>query len=92
MRPEYSHNRSVVGINLGTTNSCVSIIMEGKTSHVITNSEGTRTTPPVVVFTKHGERFIGLPAKRQAVLNSRNTGYHVRIQAVDRCVFMSVPL
>lgn len=62
----------VVGIDLGTTNSCVSI-MEGKTSRVIENSEGARTTPSVVAFTKHGERLVGLPAKRQAVVNSANT-------------------
>jgi molecular chaperone DnaK len=62
----------VVGIDLGTTNSCVSI-MEGKTSRVIENAEGARTTPSVVAFTKHGERLVGLPAKRQAVVNSSNT-------------------
>ena len=47
--------------------------MEGKTSRVIENSEGARTTPSVVAFTKHGERLVGLPAKRQAVVNSANT-------------------
>jgi hypothetical protein len=47
--------------------------MEGKTSRVIENSEGARTTPSVVAFTKHGERLVGLPAKRQAVVNSQNT-------------------
>ncbi|THH18531.1 hypothetical protein EW146_g1772 [Bondarzewia mesenterica] len=62
----------VIGIDLGTTNSCVSV-MEGKTSRVIENSEGARTTPSVVAFTKHGERLVGLPAKRQAVVNSQNT-------------------
>ena len=62
----------VIGIDLGTTNSCVSI-MEGKTSRVLENSEGARTTPSVVAFTKHGERLVGLPAKRQAVVNSANT-------------------
>ena len=62
----------VVGIDLGTTNSCVAI-MEGKTARVIENAEGARTTPSVVAFTKHGERLIGLPAKRQAVVNSANT-------------------
>jgi molecular chaperone DnaK len=61
-----------VGIDLGTTNSCVSI-MEGKTARVIENAEGARTTPSVVAFTKHGERLVGLPAKRQAVVNSTNT-------------------
>ncbi|KAG2132293.1 Hsp70 protein-domain-containing protein [Suillus bovinus] len=62
----------VVGIDLGTTNSCVSV-MEGKTARVIENSEGARTTPSVVAFTKHGERLVGLPAKRQAVVNPANT-------------------
>jgi molecular chaperone DnaK (HSP70) len=62
----------VVGIDLGTTNSCVAI-MEGKTARVIENAEGARTTPSVVAFTKHGERLVGLPAKRQAVVNSSNT-------------------
>jgi len=62
----------VVGIDLGTTNSCVAI-MEGKTARVIENAEGARTTPSVVAFSKHGERLVGLPAKRQAVVNSANT-------------------
>ncbi|RPD57734.1 heat shock protein 70 [Lentinus tigrinus ALCF2SS1-7] len=65
-------NGPVVGIDLGTTNSCVAV-MEGKTAKVIENSEGARTTPSVVAFTKHGERLVGLPAKRQAVVNSANT-------------------
>lgn len=47
--------------------------MEGKTAKVIENAEGARTTPSVVAFTKHGERLVGLPAKRQAVVNSANT-------------------
>ena len=54
----------MIGIDLGTTNSCVSV-MEGKTPRVIENSEGGRTTPSVVAFTKDGERLVGLPAKRQ---------------------------
>lgn len=62
----------VIGIDLGTTNSCVAV-MEGKTARVIENSEGQRTTPSVVAFTKHGERLVGLPAKRQAVVNPTNT-------------------
>ncbi|KAG5639111.1 hypothetical protein H0H81_006700 [Sphagnurus paluster] len=65
-------NGPVIGIDLGTTNSCVSV-MEGQTSRVIENAEGARTTPSVVAFTKHGERLVGLPAKRQAVVNSANT-------------------
>ncbi|XP_014775850.1 stress-70 protein, mitochondrial [Octopus bimaculoides] len=62
----------VIGIDLGTTNSCVSI-MEGKTPKVLENAEGSRTTPSVVAFTKDGERLAGMPAKRQAVTNARNT-------------------
>lgn len=62
----------VIGIDLGTTNSCVSV-MEGQTARVIENAEGARTTPSVVAFTKHSERLVGLPAKRQAVVNSANT-------------------
>ncbi|KAI1791226.1 heat shock protein 70 [Ganoderma leucocontextum] len=65
-------NGPVVGIDLGTTNSCVAV-MEGKTAKVIENAEGARTTPSVVAFTKHGERLVGLPAKRQSVVNSSNT-------------------
>ncbi|KAH8827934.1 heat shock protein 70 family [Flagelloscypha sp. PMI_526] len=67
-------NGPVIGIDLGTTNSCVSI-MEGKTPRVIENSEGARTTPSVVAFTKTGERLVGLPAKRQAVVNAGNTAF-----------------
>lgn len=70
--PLISSTGPVVGIDLGTTNSCVAI-MEGKTARVIENAEGARTTPSVVAFTKHGERLVGLPAKRQAVVNSTNT-------------------
>jgi molecular chaperone DnaK len=62
----------VIGIDLGTTNSCVAV-MEGQTSRVIENAEGARTTPSVVAFTKHGERLVGLPAKRQGVVNPENT-------------------
>ncbi|MEG8098737.1 molecular chaperone DnaK [Candidatus Liberibacter brunswickensis] len=62
----------VIGIDLGTTNSCVAI-MDGKNVRVIENSEGTRTTPSMVAFTDEGERLVGQPAKRQAVTNPRNT-------------------
>ncbi|TNN07436.1 Stress-70 protein isoform 1 [Schistosoma japonicum] len=62
----------VVGIDLGTTNSCVAV-MEGKQPKVLENSEGSRTTPSVVAFTSDGERLVGAPAKRQAVTNSSNT-------------------
>uniref|UniRef100_A0A0N4Z7N1 Heat shock 70 kDa protein cognate 5 n=1 Tax=Parastrongyloides trichosuri TaxID=131310 RepID=A0A0N4Z7N1_PARTI len=64
----------VIGIDLGTTNSCVAV-MEGKNPKVIENAEGVRTTPSVVAFTKDGERLVGAPAKRQAVNNSQNTLY-----------------
>ncbi|AQK64546.1 Heat shock 70 kDa protein [Zea mays] len=62
----------VIGIDLGTTNSCVSV-MEGKNPKVIENAEGARTTPSVVAFTQKGERLVGTPAKRQAVTNPQNT-------------------
>jgi len=62
----------IIGIDLGTTNSCVAV-MEGGKPVVIENSEGARTTPSVVAFTKNGERLVGEPAKRQAVTNSDNT-------------------
>ncbi|KAJ6624103.1 Heat shock 70 kDa protein cognate 5 [Pseudolycoriella hygida] len=64
----------VIGIDLGTTNSCVAV-MEGKTAKVIENAEGARTTPSHVAFTKEGERLVGMAAKRQAVTNSANTFY-----------------
>ncbi|KAG5455439.1 MAG: heat shock protein 70 family, partial [Olpidium bornovanus] len=63
---------TVIGIDLGTTNSCVAV-MEGKTPRVIENAEGGRTTPSVVAFNKEGEILVGQPAKRQAVVNPENT-------------------
>ena len=62
----------VIGIDLGTTNSCVAVL-EGGEPQVITNAEGMRTTPSVVAFTKDGDRIVGEPAKRQAVTNADNT-------------------
>ena len=62
----------IIGIDLGTTNSCVSV-MEGGEAVVIPNAEGDRTTPSVVAFTKNGERLVGQIAKRQAVTNPENT-------------------
>src|SRR6188472_1369940 len=67
----------VIGIDLGTTNSCVAV-MEGGKPKVIENSEGARTTPSVVAFTKEGERLVGQPAKRQAVTNPDNTIFAVK--------------
>jgi len=67
----------VLGIDLGTTNSCMAI-MEGGEPLVLENSEGKRTTPSVVAFTKNGERLVGEAAKRQAVTNSRNTIYSIK--------------
>jgi molecular chaperone DnaK len=67
----------VIGIDLGTTNSCVAV-MEGGKPKVIENSEGARTTPSVVAFTKDGERLVGQPAKRQAVTNPDNTVFAVK--------------
>lgn len=65
---------AVIGVDLGTTNSCVAV-MEGKAAKVIENAEGARTTPSVVAFGSDGERLVGMPAKRQAVTNSENTFY-----------------
>jgi len=67
----------IIGIDLGTTNSCVSV-MEGGKPKVIENSEGARTTPSIVAFTKDGERLIGQPAKRQAVTNGDNTLFAIK--------------
>src|ERR1035437_2449875 len=67
----------VIGIDLGTTNSCVAI-MEGKDVRVIENSEGTRTTPSIVAFAENGERLVGQSAKRQAVTNPTNTLFAVK--------------
>ncbi|MFC2133134.1 molecular chaperone DnaK [Bacteroidota bacterium] len=67
----------IIGIDLGTTNSCVSV-MEGNEPVVIPNSEGGRTTPSVVAFAKNGDRLIGQPAKRQAVTNPANTVFSIK--------------
>ncbi|MCR5873873.1 molecular chaperone DnaK [Phenylobacterium sp. J426] len=67
----------IIGIDLGTTNSCVAI-MDGKTPKVIENAEGARTTPSVVAFMEDGERLVGQPAKRQAVTNPSNTFFAIK--------------
>ncbi|HEY7752144.1 MAG TPA: Hsp70 family protein, partial [Ignavibacteriaceae bacterium] len=67
----------IIGIDLGTTNSCVAV-MEGNDPVVIPNSEGGRTTPSVVAFTKSGERLVGQPAKRQAITNPTNTIFSIK--------------
>lgn len=67
-----SSGADIIGIDLGTTNSCVSV-MEGSSPRVIENAEGMRTTPSIVAFTKDGEKLVGVPAKRQAVTNPENT-------------------
>src|SRR5260370_18735938 len=67
----------IIGIDLGTTNSCVAV-MEGGEPIVIPNAEGNRTTPSVVGFTKSGERLVGQVAKRQAITNSENTVFSVK--------------
>jgi molecular chaperone DnaK len=68
----------IIGIDLGTTNSCVAILEAGGSARVIENSEGHRTTPSIVAFTKDEETIVGEPAKRQAVTNPKNTFYAVK--------------
>ena len=67
----------IIGIDLGTTNSCVAV-MEGNEPVVIPNSEGRRTTPSIVAFTENGERKVGDPAKRQAITNPTKTVYSIK--------------
>ena len=67
----------IIGIDLGTTNSCVAV-MEGNQPTVIINNEGQRTTPSVVAFTDDGERKVGNPAKRQAITNPKNTVFSIK--------------
>ena len=67
----------VIGIDLGTTNSCVAV-MEGGEATVLPNAEGGRTTPSVVAFTKGGERLVGTVAKRQAITNPENTIFSIK--------------
>ena len=67
----------VLGIDLGTTNSCMAV-MEGGQPTVVPNAEGGRTTPSIVAFTKSGERLVGSAAKRQAVTNPKNTVFSIK--------------
>ncbi|MFP4642694.1 MAG: Hsp70 family protein, partial [Dehalococcoidia bacterium] len=67
----------VIGIDLGTTNSCVAV-MEGGEPTIVPNAEGNRTTPSVVAISKNGERLVGQVAKRQAVTNSENTIFSIK--------------
>jgi len=68
----FSSSNYIIGIDLGTTNSCVAV-MEGSQAKVIENQEGLRTTPSIVAFTNDGQKLVGTPAKRQAVTNPENT-------------------
>ena len=74
---KYKDMGKIIGIDLGTTNSCVAV-MEGNQPTVIINEEGTRTTPSVVAFTDNGERKVGNPAKRQAITNPKNTIFSIK--------------
>ncbi len=74
----------IIGIDLGTTNSCVAV-MEGNEPVVIPNSEGHRTTPSIVAFTKNGERKVGDPAKRQAITNPKNTVFSIKRFMGETC-------
>ena len=69
----------IIGIDLGTTNSCVATMeMEGNTTHVIENAEGARTTPSIVAYQDDGEVLVGASAKRQAVSNPKDTPYAIK--------------
>ena len=77
----------IIGIDLGTTNSCVAV-MEGTEPVVIANSEGRRTTPSIVAFVDGGERKVGEPAKRQAITNPTRTIFSIRLSLVgsEMCI------
>ena len=83
----------IIGIDLGTTNSCV-CIMENGQPKVIENSEGSRTTPSIVAYTEEGEVLVGAPAKRQAVTNPKNTLYAAKRligrRSIERHVLLNV--
>lgn len=67
----------IIGIDTGTTNSCVAI-MDGTTARVLENAEGDRTTPSIIAYTQDGETLVGQPAKRQAVTNPQNTLFAIK--------------
>lgn len=67
----------IIGIDLGTTNSCVAI-MDGTIPRVLENAEGDRTTPSIIAYTQDGETLVGQPAKRQAVTNPQNTLFAIK--------------
>lgn len=67
----------IIGIDTGTTNSCVAI-MDGTTARVLENAEGDRTTPSIIAYTRDGETLVGQPAKRQAVTNPQNTLFAIK--------------
>ncbi|MEG1215000.1 MAG: Hsp70 family protein, partial [Leclercia sp.] len=67
----------IIGIDLGTTNSCVAV-MDGTTARVLENAEGDRTTPSIIAYTQDGEILVGQPAKRQAVTNPQNTLFAIK--------------
>src|SRR6266567_1240990 len=73
----FHHMGKIIGIDLGTTNSCVAVMEAGQPT-VVANQEGARTTPSVVAFTKSGERLVGQVAKRQAITNPENTVFSIK--------------
>ncbi|EFL92564.1 Molecular chaperone [Candidatus Regiella insecticola LSR1] len=77
MTEQKKRSGKIIGIDLGTTNSCVAV-MEGKTAKVIENQEGDRTTPSIIAYTNDGETLVGQPAKRQAVTNPKNTLHAIK--------------
>merc|ERR1712173_105885 len=73
---QFGASGKIIGIDLGTTNSCVAVVeVEGQSPKIIENAEGARTTPSVVAFTDDGQKLVGMPARRQAVTNPKSTFY-----------------
>jgi molecular chaperone DnaK len=85
--PRFSSSNYIIGIDLGTTNSCVAV-MEGSVAKVIENQEGLRTTPSIVAFTNDGQKLVGTPAKRQAVTNPENTVFATK-RLIGRYIILS---